>query len=125
MRLVFVNRFYWPETPATAQLLTDLAEALARAGEEVHVVTSQGGALPPRESRHGVTIHRVRGTRWSARARKTGWRKRWRTACRAMKPCGGRDATVALLSLRCGSTGSHGRWTPHLPISITRIIGSC
>ena len=68
MRLVFVNRFYWPETPATAQLLTDLAEALARAGEEVHVVTSQGGALPPRESRHGVTIHRVRGTRWSARA---------------------------------------------------------
>ena len=30
MRLVFVNRFYWPDEPATAQLLADLAEALAR-----------------------------------------------------------------------------------------------
>ena len=28
-RVIFVNRFYWPEEPATAQLLTDLAEGLA------------------------------------------------------------------------------------------------
>jgi len=28
-RLIFVNRFYWPEEPATSQLLTDLAQALA------------------------------------------------------------------------------------------------
>jgi len=27
-RLIFVNRFYWPEEPATSQLLTDLAQAL-------------------------------------------------------------------------------------------------
>ncbi len=26
-RIIFVNRFYWPDEPATAQLLTDLAEA--------------------------------------------------------------------------------------------------
>jgi glycosyltransferase involved in cell wall biosynthesis len=70
MRLVFVNRFYWPETPATAQLLADLAEALARDGNEVHVIASQGGALalPARETHRGVTIHRVRGTRWNTRA---------------------------------------------------------
>jgi len=30
-RVVFLNRFYWPEEPATAQLLTDLAEVLAAA----------------------------------------------------------------------------------------------
>ncbi len=68
MRLVFVNRFYWPETPATAQLLTDLAEGLARRGHEVLVLTSTGTdsalALPASEVRHGVQIIRVRGTRW-------------------------------------------------------------
>jgi len=33
-RLIFVNRFYWPEEPATSQLLTDLAEALASKTEQ-------------------------------------------------------------------------------------------
>lgn len=68
MRLVFVNRFYWPETPATAQLLTDLAEGLARRGHEVVVLTSTGAdtaaTLPAAEVRHGVRIVRLRGTRW-------------------------------------------------------------
>jgi len=64
MRLVFVNRFYWPETPATAQLLTDLAEGLAGRGHEVVVLTSAGAGLPAAEERHGVRIVRVRGTRW-------------------------------------------------------------
>ena len=40
MRVLFVNRFYWPETPATGQLLTDLAEGLAAAGHDVVVVTA-------------------------------------------------------------------------------------
>ena len=39
-RVIFVNRFYWPEQPATAQLLTDLAESLAAAGLSVSVITA-------------------------------------------------------------------------------------
>lgn len=68
MRLIFINRFYWPETPATGQLLTDLAERLAASGADVAVITSHSGAtnLPERERRNSVDIHRVRGTRWSS-----------------------------------------------------------
>jgi colanic acid biosynthesis glycosyl transferase WcaI len=65
MRLIFINRFYWPETPATGQLLTDLAEGLAARGHEVEVITSHSGAVetPWTETRHGVRIRRVRSTR--------------------------------------------------------------
>lgn len=68
-RVIFINRFYWPEEPATAQLLTDLAEALAARGFQVSVITSQppeSGALPI-EHRHGVEIRRVRALRASRR----------------------------------------------------------
>ena len=67
MRLIFLNRFYWPEEPATAQLLTDLAEALAAAGHEVTVITSRprDNRVPARETCRGVNILRTRGTRWS------------------------------------------------------------
>ena len=66
MRLIFVNRFYWPEENATSQLLVDLAEALAALGHTVTILTSRpaGSALPTREIHHGVTIRRVAGTRW-------------------------------------------------------------
>lgn len=62
MRLIFLNRFYWPDEPATAQLLTDLAEGLARNGHEVIVITSHPGrpGVPHREERHGVRILRTR-----------------------------------------------------------------
>ena len=63
-RLIFVNRYYWPEEPATAQLLTDLAEGLAAAGRRVTVIASRrGAALPARENRRGVDIVRVASTR--------------------------------------------------------------
>jgi glycosyltransferase involved in cell wall biosynthesis len=64
-RIVFVNRFYWPDEPATGQLLTDLAESLTAAGLRIAVVTSHPGdaAVPLRETRHGVEIIRVRGSR--------------------------------------------------------------
>jgi colanic acid biosynthesis glycosyl transferase WcaI len=66
MALIFINRFYWPEEPATAQLLTDLAEALAATGEPVAVITSHNGRaeIPGEEQRRGVRILRVRGPRW-------------------------------------------------------------
>ncbi|MEN9662523.1 MAG: hypothetical protein RL324_1472 [Verrucomicrobiota bacterium] len=62
MRLIFLNRFYWPDEPATAQLLTDLAEGLARRGHEITVITSHPGRpeVPRRETRHGVRIIRTR-----------------------------------------------------------------
>jgi glycosyltransferase involved in cell wall biosynthesis len=66
MRLVFINRFYRPDEPATAQLLTDLAEGLAARGHEVIVIAS----LPARagvarsEVQRGVRIERVRSLRW-------------------------------------------------------------
>jgi glycosyltransferase involved in cell wall biosynthesis len=65
-RVVFVNRFYWPDELATAQLLTDLAEALAAHGSQVLVIASRDGtaSMPAHEARHGVEIVRVRSTRW-------------------------------------------------------------
>lgn len=56
VRIIFLNRVYWPATAATAQLLTDLAEGLARKGWPVHVITA--GKIS--SSQHqGVTIHRT------------------------------------------------------------------
>ena len=68
-RVVFVNRYYWPDEPATAQLLTDLAEGLAGRGAEVAVIASHDGTarVPERETRNGVEIVRVRSTRWGRR----------------------------------------------------------
>ena len=68
-RVVFVNRFYWPDELATAQLLTDLAEGLAAHGVEVVVIASHDGtaSMPARETRHGVEIVRVCSTRWGHR----------------------------------------------------------
>jgi colanic acid biosynthesis glycosyl transferase WcaI len=63
-RVIFVNRFYWPDEPATGQLLTDLAESLAQQGHDVTVITSHSGkaARSRRQSHHGVTILRVSRT---------------------------------------------------------------
>ncbi len=68
-RVVFVNRYYWPDELATAQLLTDLAEGLAAHGGQVVVIASHDGTagMPDRETRHGVEIVRVRSTRWGRR----------------------------------------------------------
>jgi colanic acid biosynthesis glycosyl transferase WcaI len=64
MRIVFVNRFYWPDTAATGQLLTDLSISLASVGHEVIVVSSQSRSTPrPRiESHQGVTVIRIRAS---------------------------------------------------------------
>ncbi len=67
-RLLFINQYYWPDHASTAQHLADLAESLASAGHEFHVLCGQGGYKPgaPRppifEVHHGVTIHRVPAT---------------------------------------------------------------
>lgn len=68
-RIIFVNRFYWPDEPATAQLLTDLAEALVVAGHAVTIITSnprQPGCAAA-ETRNGVEIIRTRSSRLGRR----------------------------------------------------------
>src|SRR5262249_17129438 len=69
-KLVFVNRFFFPDHSATSQLLTDLTFFVAQSGHDVHVVTSRqpyeepSPALPPTEVVKGVTVHRVRTSRF-------------------------------------------------------------
>jgi glycosyltransferase involved in cell wall biosynthesis len=59
-RVLFINRYYWPEKPATGQLLTDVAEGLAERGWCVEVITSCCRlASPKRETRRGVSICRT------------------------------------------------------------------
>ncbi len=72
MRVCFFNRSYWPDTGATGQLLTELAEDLvARHGFEVTVVTgrppSHREPLPRRSTKGGVQIIRAAGTSFSPR----------------------------------------------------------
>lgn len=66
LRVCFFNRSYWPDTGATGQLLTELAEDLVSIhGMEVTVVTgyplsAEAGAA--REVRNGVRVCHARGT---------------------------------------------------------------
>ncbi|MGD9657146.1 MAG: glycosyltransferase family 4 protein [Methylocystis sp.] len=64
-RLIFVNRFFFPDHSATSQILSDLAFHLARDGMPVSVIASRGlyddadADLPAFEIEGGVEIHRV------------------------------------------------------------------
>ena len=74
LRVCYFNRSYWPDTGATGQLLTELAEDLVHVhGMKVTVVTGyparyDGTALPATDVRNGVRIVRARGTTLSARS---------------------------------------------------------
>ena len=63
--IYFINKYYYPDHSATAQLLTDLAEFLAKNNRSVHIVTSRqlydnpDSALPDFESANGVMVHRI------------------------------------------------------------------
>lgn len=69
-RLIFLNRFFFPDHSATSQILSDLAFYLAECGSDVHIVTSRQlyedpkARLPARETVRGVTIHRVFSTQF-------------------------------------------------------------
>jgi glycosyltransferase involved in cell wall biosynthesis len=64
-RLIFLNRFFYPDHSATSQILSDLAFHLASLGRDVHVITSQQLYDAPRanlakeERVRNVQIHRV------------------------------------------------------------------
>ena len=74
-RVLFVNRSYWPDVEATGQLLTQLCEDLAEdfdvhvlAGQPNENVRGEGFQASGAQQRKGVTIHRVRHTRFSKRS---------------------------------------------------------
>ena len=43
MRVLLLNQFFWPDSSATSQLLTDLARALAAEGHEVTAISADKG----------------------------------------------------------------------------------
>ena len=43
MKVLLLNQFFWPDSSATSQLLTDLARALAAEGHEVTAISSDKG----------------------------------------------------------------------------------
>lgn len=73
MKILVVNQFFYPDVSAVAQQLTDLAEDLTEAGDEVTVICGRGAyqpgvpPLPAREEHHGIRIRRVSATRLGKR----------------------------------------------------------
>ncbi len=68
-KLIFLNRYYYPDHSATSQLLADLTRHLAARGLEIHVVTSRqlynnpAAALPAQDRLEQVVIHRLTTSR--------------------------------------------------------------
>jgi hypothetical protein len=78
-KVVAINRFYAPDHSATAQLLSDLAEDLARHGQPVTVITSRlryddpKAFLPPRETLNGAAFAPIHIRRvWTTRFGRAG-----------------------------------------------------
>jgi glycosyltransferase involved in cell wall biosynthesis len=69
-RIIFLNRFFFPDHSATSQILSDLAFQLATTGREVHVITSRQSydnpqaRLPGLEYVKGVHVHRLSTTQY-------------------------------------------------------------
>lgn len=70
MRILIINRFFWPDESSTAMLAADLAEDLAAAGHHVEVSCArllydkQDSTLRAQESWRSVSIHRLPSTRF-------------------------------------------------------------
>ncbi len=80
MRIIFANRYFFPDQSATSRMVSSLAFSLARAGFEVGVVTSRAlhddreVRLPAQETINGVKVWRIGGSNFG----------RYRTIGRAM-----------------------------------------
>jgi colanic acid biosynthesis glycosyl transferase WcaI len=92
-RVIFLNRFFFPDHSATSQILTDLAFHLAASGIQVRVVTSRQryddpeADLPEAESICGVAIYRISTTRFGRSAligRGFDYFSFYMTACRSV-----------------------------------------
>ena len=103
LRVCYFNRSYWPDTGATGQLLTELAEDLVSThGLEVTVVTGHpitGERLPRTATRNGVRIVRAAGTTFAQRrfvGRATNYLTYFASALWAAVRLPRQDVTVAL-----------------------------
>ncbi len=68
MRILFLNQFFWPDTAATGQLLSDLAVHLANSGETVDVICGSANYGGQNSSpRPNVGITRLSNTGWPTR----------------------------------------------------------
>lgn len=69
-RIIFVNRFFYPDLSATSQMLTDLAFYLAARRTEIHVITSAQAyddstrTFPSLEVVQGVEVRRMATSRF-------------------------------------------------------------
>ena len=80
MKMLFINRSYWPDVEATGQLLAELCEELSTR-LHVEVICGQPNQNPGsflyrrwgRQVHNGVVVRRVPHTTFSKR-----WRRRWR-----------------------------------------------
>jgi colanic acid biosynthesis glycosyl transferase WcaI len=69
MKIIFINRFFYPDESATSQMLSDLVFALAKRQQTISVITSRQryvdskSNLPSMEIVGGVSIFRV----WTSR----------------------------------------------------------
>src|SRR4051812_28707093 len=70
MKIILVNRFFYPDHSATSQMLTDLAFYFGARGYDVHVITSMqlynqpDAHLLRTETVNRVIIHRIQTTRF-------------------------------------------------------------
>ena len=61
MRILLMNQFFWPDSSATSQLLTDLAQQMRSEGHEVYAICSEGGyAVADSGDAPDVTVQRVK-----------------------------------------------------------------
>ncbi|WP_213803603.1 glycosyltransferase family 4 protein [Granulicella sp. dw_53] len=61
MRILLLNQFFWPDSSATSQLLTDLARGLVGDGHDVYAISADGGyALVDVQDAPAVQMHRVK-----------------------------------------------------------------
>src|SRR5689334_13584739 len=73
-RLIFLNRYFFPDHSATSQILSDLTFYLAAIGHEVHVIASRqiydrpNAVLPASEIINNVNVHRIVSTRFGRSA---------------------------------------------------------
>ena len=65
MRILLINQFFWPDSAATSQLLTDLAVEMAARGHEVHAICADAGyALASAGPPPPVAVHRVKAVQF-------------------------------------------------------------
>jgi colanic acid biosynthesis glycosyl transferase WcaI len=61
MNVLLLNQFFWPDSAATSQLLTDVSRGLADRGHEVYVICADGNyALQDEGAPPSAIVHRVK-----------------------------------------------------------------